>query len=101
MGNYLIKVFYDFFTVHGSPQINFDLSLLYYISVEIQTTFGETLSWDYLCYVRGNPVTWKIPTHILYGEKDNLTACGTCVPFMINSETTVSPSSNWRIISIV
>ena len=37
---------------------------------EIQTTFGETLSWDYLCYVRENPVTWKIPTHILYGEKD-------------------------------
>ena len=37
---------------------------------EIQTTFGETLSWDYLCYVRENPIIWKIPTHILYGEKD-------------------------------
>lgn len=36
---------------------------------EIQTTFGETLSWDYLCYVRENPIIWKIPTHILYGEK--------------------------------
>ena len=23
---------------------------------EIQTTFGETLSWDYLCYARENPI---------------------------------------------
>ena len=36
---------------------------------EIKTSFGETLSWDYLCYVRENPITWKIPTHILFGEK--------------------------------
>ncbi len=26
---------------------------------EIQTTFGETLSWDYLCYARENPIIWK------------------------------------------
>ena len=39
---------------------------------EIQTTFGETLSWDYLCYARENPIIWEIPTHILYGEKDIL-----------------------------
>lgn len=37
---------------------------------EIETTFGETLSWEYLCYVRRNPITWKIPTDILFGEKD-------------------------------
>lgn len=40
---------------------------------EIQTTFGETLSWDYLCYVRAHPIHWNVPTHILYGEKDHLT----------------------------
>ena len=34
---------------------------------EIQTTFGETLSWDYLCYARKSH--YEIPTHILYGEK--------------------------------
>lgn len=28
---------------------------------EIQTVFNETISWDYLCYVRENPVVWKIP----------------------------------------
>lgn len=40
---------------------------------EIETSFGETLSWQYLCYVRDNPVNWTMPTAILYGEKDNLT----------------------------
>ena len=34
---------------------------------EIETTFGETLSLEYLCYVRRNPITWKIPTDILFG----------------------------------
>jgi len=41
---------------------------------EIETPFGETLSWEYLSYVRENPITWTIPTNILYGEKDNLTS---------------------------
>jgi len=40
---------------------------------EIPTEFGETLSWEYLCYVRENPLVWNIPTYILYGDKDNLT----------------------------
>ena len=29
---------------------------------EIPTSFGETLSWAYLCYVREHPVTWTVPT---------------------------------------
>ena len=41
---------------------------------EIPTNFGETLSWRYLCYVRERPVTWNIPTRILYGEHDDLTS---------------------------
>lgn len=40
----------------------------------IPTNFGETLSWEYLCYVRANPIQWEVPTRILYGEKDNLTS---------------------------
>ena len=58
---------------------------------EIQTTFGETLSWDYLCYVRENPITWTIPTHILYGEKDDLTSYETISKFakQINATLTV------------
>ena len=41
---------------------------------EYQTSFGETLSWDYYEYVQNNPVKrWDSPTFILYGENDNLT----------------------------
>ena len=36
------------------------------------TPWGETLSWDYLTYVRSHPVTWNTPTHILYGSADAL-----------------------------
>lgn len=49
---------------------------------------------DYLCYVRGNPVTWKIPTHILYGEKDNLTAYGTIFEFAQRTNSTLSIMKN-------
>lgn len=48
---------------------------------EIQTNFGETLSWKYLCYVREHPITWHIPTKILFGEKDNLTSYDTMSDF--------------------
>lgn len=39
----------------------------------IETSFGETLSWEYLCYVRNHPICWNVPTEILYGGQDNLT----------------------------
>ena len=48
---------------------------------EIPTSFGETLSWDYLCYVRRHPIRWQIPTCILYGGKDNLTSMETISAF--------------------
>jgi len=38
----------------------------------IPTDFGETLSWEYLTWIREHPVRWKAPTEILYGEKDAL-----------------------------
>lgn len=41
----------------------------------------ETLSWEYLSYVRANPVNWNVPTEILYGEKDNLTSKETVTDF--------------------
>ena len=41
---------------------------------EIPTPMGETLYWDYYCYVRENPISkWNSPTSILYGSEDNLT----------------------------
>lgn len=40
---------------------------------EIPTDFGQTLSWDYLTYVRQHPVhALSAHTHILYGDQDNL-----------------------------
>ena len=48
---------------------------------EIPTAFGETLSWEYLCYVRRHPIVWNIPTCILYGGKDHLTSRKTMSEF--------------------
>lgn len=38
----------------------------------IPTSFGEDLSWEYLCYVRNHPIKWTCPTELLYGSCDNL-----------------------------
>jgi pimeloyl-ACP methyl ester carboxylesterase len=47
----------------------------------IRTIFGEDLSWNYLCYVRDHPISWDVPTQILYGENDNLTSYETIRAF--------------------
>lgn len=47
----------------------------------IETDFGETLSWKYLCYVRQNPIFWNVPTEVLYGENDSLTSKETISDF--------------------
>lgn len=40
----------------------------------IPTDFGETLSWEYLSWVRGHRIKkWDAPTSILYGTADYLT----------------------------
>ena len=48
---------------------------------EIPTEFGETLFWEYLCYVRKHPIEWNILTCILYGGKDHLTSRETISEF--------------------
>ncbi len=49
----------------------------------IPTNFGETLSWEYLSYVRKHGIVkWDIPTSILYGTADNLTEKKTVVAFV-------------------
>lgn len=47
----------------------------------ITTSFGETLSWKYLSYVRDNPIAWNVPTSILYAENDNMTSLETMTNF--------------------
>ena len=58
---------------------------------EIPTRFGETLSWSYLRYVREHPIVWQIPTRILYGGHDNLTALETISAFAkrVGAELTI------------
>ena len=47
----------------------------------IRTASGEDLSWEYLCWVREHPVVWDIPSAILYGSTDELTAYDTVYAF--------------------
>lgn len=61
---------------------------------EIETAFGETLSWEYLCYVRQHPVIWRVPTQILYGEKDNLTSYETVSKFADQSGAALTVMKN-------
>lgn len=49
---------------------------------EIVTNFNEVLSYDYLCYVRDNPIKWDVKTNILYGEFDHLTSLETISSFV-------------------
>ncbi len=48
---------------------------------EIGTSAGETLSWQYLSYVRENPIEWSIHTGILWGSSDWLVPRGTVESF--------------------
>lgn len=58
---------------------------------KVNTPSGEVLSWKYLSYVRNNPITWNIPSSILYGEKDNIISLDTISIFAdkINADLTV------------
>ena len=60
---------------------------------EITTDFGETLSWEYLCYVRQHPIIWNVPICILYGKHDNLTSIETVSAFAkrYHADLTVMP----------
>ncbi len=50
---------------------------------QIQTAFGETLSWEYLSYVRSHPITnWNAPTSILYADHDHVTDRATVDDFV-------------------
>lgn len=61
----------------------------------ISTPFGETLSWEYLCYVRTHPVSWHVPTKILCGGKDTLVPFATVRAFAekTGAEVTVMKSA--------
>lgn len=60
----------------------------------IPTSFGETLSWEYLKWVRKHPASWKIPTEVLYGERDNMQSFETIDGFAEKSGANVTVMPN-------
>ncbi len=60
----------------------------------IHTDFGEDLSWEYLCYVRKHPVSWNVPTDILYGNGDHLTSIDTITAFVQKHHAILSVMEN-------
>ncbi len=57
---------------------------------EIATDFGETLSYEYLRYVRNNKLSWEVITSVLYGEHDNLTSIETITKFSEKTGATLT-----------
>ena len=64
------------------------------IQKEIETEFGEKLSWEYLKYVRKNPIVWNVPTEILYAGKDNLTSFETIKKFALEHNANLTIMEN-------
>ena len=60
----------------------------------INTSFGETLSWNYLEFTRKNPITWNVPTEILYAGNDNLTSRNTVNSFVENHNANLTIMEN-------
>ena len=65
-----------------------------YKKKEIKTSFGETLSWKYLTFVRDNSIKWNIPTYILYGKKDNMTSYEIILNFTNKSKANLTVMEN-------
>lgn len=61
---------------------------------EINTDFGEILSWEYLSFARKNKINWKVPTEILYAENDNLTSLETVNNFVKNHNANLTIMEN-------
>lgn len=57
----------------------------------VETESGDTLSWDYLSWVRRNPIKWNTPTSILYAQNDALQSFETVSAFSkgIGAELTI------------
>ena len=66
---------------------------------EIPTNFGQTLSWQYLCWVREHPLSgWSTPTAILYAGQDNLTSQQTIAGFSQTHHASLEvyePGEHW------
>ena len=65
---------------------------------EILTASGEILSWEYLSFVRENPVTWNVSTEILYAGHDSITPRETVDEFVSKHDaglTVMEDGEHW------
>lgn len=60
----------------------------------IQTNFGETLSWEYLQYANNHPINWNVETYILRGEKDSLISIDSINEFLSKTNSKLSIMKN-------
>lgn len=60
----------------------------------IETAFGETLSIDYLNWVKKNPVKWEKKTYVLYGDKDNMQSIETIIEFVNYTDSKLTVMEN-------
>ena len=51
---------------------------------------------EYLCYVREHPVSWNVPTDILYGSGDNLTSIETMTVFAQTHHVSLTVMDNGK-----
>lgn len=57
----------------------------------IHTSFEQTLTWEYWQYASNNPILrWDSPTHILYGEYDNMVDYGVIENFSKRFHCTIT-----------
>ena len=61
---------------------------------EIVTASGEILSWEYLRFVRENPLTWNVPTEILYAGNDTITSRETVNDFASGHDVKLTVMEN-------
>ena len=60
----------------------------------VETAFGETLSWEYLSWVRNNQLIWDVPTAILRGGGDNLQSDETIREFAVKTGAEITVMEN-------
>ncbi|MDE5613499.1 MAG: hypothetical protein K2I74_02500 [Treponemataceae bacterium] len=55
---------------------------------------GETLSWEYLQFVREHPIAWNVPTEILYAKNDALISRQTVDSFVRTHDARLTVMEN-------
>ena len=58
--------------------------------VDMEKLNGVELAGEWLHYVKGHPIDWNVPTHILYGSNDSLVPFDTISDFVKKHNATLT-----------